>query len=805
MGYVPGLGLLGSVKEGYIPMAPSTVISFIVLGGILLAMTLRSLSGASLVLSGALAALVSVFGALEVAGYFIGRDLSLEDAVIPSAGYLGDIPIGRMSPSTAAAFFFAGLSTIALVLRNTARSRRTHLEHWAGCLGSLVLGISIIFCLAYLYGNPLMYGQGATVPMALTTTFGFLMLGTAAVSASGRDAIPVRLFAGPSTRSHLLRVFLPLTTLSTLVGGFVVLRAGMFSGLNPTLVSAATTVVTASITGFITIWVARRVASAITQSKVARDHAMASLRESEERYRAIAEDSPGLICRFLPGGEITFVNDAYCRYFEKTAEELAGSSFLSLIPEEDRETVMANIAALTVESPTDSIEHAAIAPGGEIRWQRWTRLALFDKEGKAAAYQAIGEDITERKQAQDALRESEERLRLMMQQSPSVIEVYDARGLQVDVNDAYEALWGFPADHTVNQFNVLKSRQVEATGLLEYVKRAYTGETVKVPEYAFDSRGETEGRGRGRIRWLNTRIYPLKDGDGSVHHIVLTHEDITDRKRAEEGLHRLDRQLRTGIDQMPMAYILWDRKFRAIEWNASAERIFGYSKAELVGKHPLDYIVPDAVRPMVHEVIEDLLAGKVASYSEEGNNIRKDGSVISCQWYNTPLKDETGATFAVLSMVIDITDRRRAEEERRELEAQLRQSQKMEAVGQLAGGVAHDFNNILTTILVNVELSIGSVRSELGADHRVAECMEEIEKAAQRASVLTRQLLTFSRRAVMQPEVLNLNRILADLDKMLQRLITEDITLDTVTDPNLQSVRADAGQLEQVIVNLVVN
>jgi signal transduction histidine kinase/ActR/RegA family two-component response regulator len=146
-----------------------------------------------------------------------------------------------------------------------------------------------------------------------------------------------------------------------------------------------------------------------------------------------------------------------------------------------------------------------------------------------------------------------------------------------------------------------------------------------------------------------------------------------------------------------------------------------------------------------------------------------------------------------------------AEERRQELEAQLRQSQKLEAVGQLAGGVAHDFNNILTTIMGNVELGLDRVRRELGPDHSVVRSMESIETAAQRASTLTRQLLTFSRRDVMQPRVLNLNSILANLQSMLSRLITENITLGVVTSPTLKSVRADAGQLEQVIVNLVVN
>jgi diguanylate cyclase (GGDEF)-like protein/PAS domain S-box-containing protein len=122
-----------------------------------------------------------------------------------------------------------------------------------------------------------------------------------------------------------------------------------------------------------------------------------SLRESEQRYRGVVEDTPVLICRFLPGGEITFVNKAYCQYFEKTAEELVGSNFLTLIPDKDRKNVMRNINALTINASTQSHDHRVVTREGIIRWQRWTNRALFDHEGHAIAFQAIGDDITERK------------------------------------------------------------------------------------------------------------------------------------------------------------------------------------------------------------------------------------------------------------------------------------------------------------------------------------------------------------------------------------------------------------------------
>ena len=145
-----------------------------------------------------------------------------------------------------------------------------------------------------------------------------------------------------------------------------------------------------------------------------------------------------------------------------------------------------------------------------------------------------GSDITKRKRSERELRQSEERFKLMMHQSPSVIELYDLDGLQVDVNRAYEELWGFPAGHTVGKFNLLASEEVKRKGLLAYAQKAYAGQTVSVPEFEYDSRGATEAQGRGRVRWLSTHIYPLKDIAGTVQNIVVTHEDVTERRWAEE-------------------------------------------------------------------------------------------------------------------------------------------------------------------------------------------------------------------------------------------------------------------------------
>jgi two-component system cell cycle sensor histidine kinase/response regulator CckA len=272
--------------------------------------------------------------------------------------------------------------------------------------------------------------------------------------------------------------------------------------------------------------------------------------------------------------------------------------------------------------------------------------------------------------------------------------------------------------------------------------------------------------------------------------------EISERERAEQAL----RLTKFAVDHGAEAAFWVDPNARLTYVNEAACRLLGYTREELLSMTVRD-IDPDFL-PEVWLDRSDNLPDRT-TLAIECNLRRKDDRRVPVEITLKHAEFEGREYFFTFAR--DITERRQAEQERRRLETQLRQSQKMEAVGQLAGGVAHDFNNILTAILGSVELSLASVRGELAPDHTVIRMMEQIEDAAQHAASLTRQLLTFSRRDVVRPQVLSLNRILLHLDRMLRRLITENIALDTITEPDLRSVHADPGQMEQVIVNLVVN
>lgn len=231
-----------------------------------------------------------------------------------------------------------------------------------------------------------------------------------------------------------------------------------------------------------------------------------------------------------------FVNNAFIRLIGKTEEEIIGHN--------DDELMTKKFADNDRKNDMEVLKYNTTIVNKKYFGDRVFETRKFPVRLTNGLY-GVGayiRDITELKKAEDNLRENEERFKTLIQQSPTVIEIYDLDGLQILVNKAYEELWGFPASTSVNSFNVLKSKEVVATGLIKYIKQAYAGELVNVPEYKFDPTGNTEAKGKGRVRWLSTRVFPLMDTVGNVKNIVITHEDITNRKEAELEIIRAKEQ-----------------------------------------------------------------------------------------------------------------------------------------------------------------------------------------------------------------------------------------------------------------------
>ena len=269
-----------------------------------------------------------------------------------------------------------------------------------------------------------------------------------------------------------------------------------------------------------------------------------------------------------------------------------------------------------------------------------------------------------------------------------------------------------------------------------------------------------------------------------------TQRELAERKLAQEALRKSEEKYRTLFEDSRDAIVITDERGKLFDMNQSALDLFGYSRAELM-EMSIGELYSDLFRDgRVQEEIEQ--EGYVRDIVSKV--IRKNGTEMHSELTMSARKHGDGNVIGYQGIIRDVTERRRLEE-------QLFQSQKIEAIGRLAGGVAHDFNNLLTTIIGHSDI----ILMDLEENDRLRGDLEGIRRASDRAASLTRQLLAFSRRQVLQPKVLDLNRVIADTEKMLRRLIGEDVELSTILGPDIRRVKVDPGQMEQVIMNLAVN
>ncbi len=270
-------------------------------------------------------------------------------------------------------------------------------------------------------------------------------------------------------------------------------------------------------------------------------------------------------------------------------------------------------------------------------------------------------------------------------------------------------------------------------------------------------------------------------------------------RELEAALKEKEKKLQEIYDEAPIGYHELDKQGQIISMNRTELDMLGYSLTEVLGQPIWKFVVEEET---TRKIILAKLAGDVSFHETfERTYRRQDGSTLTVLVKDRVIRDQEGRIKGIRSTVEDITERRRSEEALRKSEEQLRQWQKVEAIGNLAGGVAHDFSNLLMTIKGCAEILL----RQLEPDDKRREEVLEIQKAAERATSLTRQLLAFARKQVLQPQVVNLNDIVTNMNKILQRLIGEDIQLATILEPQLWPVRVDPGQMEQVIMNLALN
>ncbi len=506
------------------------------------------------------------------------------------------------------------------------------------------------------------------------------------------------------------------------------------------------------------------------------------LRRTKDELQAIVSASPLPIVAVDLQGVVRLWSHAAERLFGWKEADVLGA-LLPILPA----PIDATYEELAVSRPdgrVSGILGQRLTRDGRLLDVTISTASLRDHEGKSIGTVAVYMDLSEQLALRGALRASEERFALAFQANPSgnlLIRAGDRR--IVEVNQAFLNLIGRSRDEVIGRLTTefpITPSQANDRDAWDIVSATPSRLNVDCQLTAGD----------GSVRHAALSAQRL-DIDGEAY-VMAVLQDVTERIKSEESLRESEERFRQVAENIHEVFWLLDTADHHVIYVSPAyEEIWGRATASL--RTTEDWVA--SIHPEDRSRIRDAMRKQVlGTYDEEFRIIRPDGVVRWIRDQAFPVRNASGEVIRLAGVAEDVTARRH-------LEAQLRQTQKMESVGQLAGGVAHDFNNFLTVISGCAELLLMS-----GADAPDArEILDEIRRTSERAASLTRQLLSFSRQEIVEPRVVDLNSVVIDTDKMLRRLLGEDVEFTTVLAPGLPSVRIDPGQWSQVLMKLAVN
>ncbi|MBD3287635.1 PAS domain S-box protein [candidate division KSB1 bacterium] len=494
--------------------------------------------------------------------------------------------------------------------------------------------------------------------------------------------------------------------------------------------------------------------------------------------------------------KLVWSDELYCIFgVDKDVFKLSFENIENLIHDEDKPYNEQMVDRLMNEEKALEYTMRIVRPDGNIRYTKQHIEVERDSTGNAIKAFGTIADITDLKEIEEQLRKEKEIAQKYLDIAAVIFVALDSDGNIRMINKKGVELLGYNSEDELIGVPWFKNFIMENSRdkVFADFKKIISGDIKSFDYY------EEPLMGRDKkvhiIAWYNSLI---KDERGNIIGTLSSGEDITKRKKAELALKENKDRLQAILEASPAAIILLDLEAKVELWNPAAEKMFGWKSEEVMGKF-LPIVAENDFKHF-QKIFTKYLNGEKGYYEEIGP-VRKDGKYLDTLLSAAPLYNSQGNVQSLIGILTDISVLKKVQFEKQSLEEQLLQSQKLEAIGRLAGGVAHDFNNMLTAIIGNADLLL----SDIFDKDLMLEDVDEIKKAAERASDLTRQLLAFSRKQPLKMDILDLTTVIADIKKMLQRLIGEDIELIADLASDLKRAKADRGQIEQVIINLAVN
>ncbi len=522
------------------------------------------------------------------------------------------------------------------------------------------------------------------------------------------------------------------------------------------------------------------------------------LRRSEERFQELTANIQQVLWLIdAKEAKVLYVSPAYESMWGRSCQSLLDDpeSYMEGIHPLDKERMIRENAAMYQTGYIDA-ECRVVRPDGSVRWV-WIKGNPITQQGQIVRLVGVIRDTTDRRRLtaeRDALLA---RLQLQIQRMPLIYILFDADFRITDWNPAAEQTFGYTREEAVGKEpNDLIPPSFRAGGA-KILERIRSGDMAA---HSVNENLTKDGR-TITCEWFNT---PLVTEDGRFDGLLCLSRDVTRQKALQEEQARLAAAVEASEEQMRLLLESTGEGIYGIDMqghctfiNRAAAAMIGYDPAEVIGQdmHALiHHHRPDgSPYPVEHCPIYQAMQTQSGVRVRDEVLWRRDGTSFAAEYSSFSIMKGVESQGAVVTFQ-DIT-------QVRQLEEQFRQAQKMEAVGQLAGGVAHDFNNLLTIISGYSEILLDT----LGSSDPMRESVRAISEAGERAASLTRQLLAFSRKTVLEPKVLDLNVVVRETEKFLRRLIGEDILLTAVLDPAISRVKVDPGQLGQVLMNLAVN